>query len=351
MNAKNGQAISRKQPFVSLIMPVRNEVDFIETSLKSILGQSYPNDRFEVIIADGNSSDGTMDVVRRFQESNEVSVIVINNPGLIAPTGLNCALENATGDIIIRVDGHCEIDEHYVENCVALLSSNRADGVGGPIETVGQTPLSGAIAAAMSSTFGVGNSAFRTTNDREIYTDTVAFPGYTREIIEKAGAFNEELVRNQDDEYNYRIRGLGGRILLSPTIRSRYFSRSTFKSLWRQYFQYGYWKIRVLQMHPRQMSLRQFVPFIFVVSIILTAIFSIVTSYGKWGLIAVVGGYLLANFSASIMAARTMYMIPFLSLSFAILHVSYGSGFLLGLISFSGKWRKGKADKVFVSQP
>ena len=125
----------------------------------------------------------------------------------------------------------------------------------------------------MSSPFGVGGSAFRTIDDREIYTDTVAFPGYTREIVRRAGKFNEELVRNQDDEYNYRIRELGGRILLSPTIRSRYFSRSTLLSLWRQYFQYGYWKVRVLQLHPRQMRPRQFVPFIFVVSLIVFSLF------------------------------------------------------------------------------
>lgn len=340
-----------KRPFVSMIMPVRNEADYIEKSLNSVLSQNYPNDRLEIIIADGNSSDGTREVIQRLQMSQKVPIFVVNNPKLIAPTGLNCALEKARGDIIIRVDGHCEVDPDYVENCVALLQSGNAEGVGGPIETIGGTLRANAIAKAMSSTFGVGSSAFRTIDDREMYTDTVAFPGYTREIIEKAGPFNEELVRNQDDEYNYRIRKLGGRILLSPRIRSRYFSRSTFKSLWRQYFQYGYWKVRVLQMHPRQMSLRQFIPFVFVVSLILMTMLSFATAFGKWGLAAVIGGYLFANLTASVITSGTkLYSIPLLSVSFAILHLSYGCGFLAGLISFRKKWRKQNINNLSVSE-
>ena len=138
---------------------------------------------------------------------------MVDNPKLIAPSGLNCALGRASGDIIVRIDGHCEIEPDYIENCVTILLSGKADGVGGPIETIGETFRSRAIALAMSCTFGVGGSAFRTINDREMYTDTVAFPAYSRAIVEKAGLFNEELIRNQDDEYNYRIRELGGRIL------------------------------------------------------------------------------------------------------------------------------------------
>ena len=203
---------------------------------------------------------------------------------------------------------------------------------------------------AMSSKFGVGGSAFRTINDREMFTDTVAFPGYTRKILEQAGPFNEELVRNQDDEYNFRIRKLGGRILLSPRIRSRYYSRSTFGSLWRQYFQYGYWKVRVLQMHPKQMSLRQFVPFVFVSSIILLSLLSPFFFAFRLMLAAVIGMYLLANLAASfIVAGSRIRAIPFLSLSFVILHVAYGLGSLIGLVVFRDRWGK-RAEQAIVAE-
>jgi len=330
----------KQQPFVSIIMPVHNEASFIHRSLGSLLAQTYPSEKMEIIIADGMSTDNTRALIEQIKADSEVPVIIVDNPKRIAPTGLNCALKKAGGEIVIRVDGHCEIEPDYVENCVAHLQANKAEGVGGPIQTIGETFQAKAIALAMSSKFGVGGSAFRTVDDREMYVDTVAFPGYTREILEKAGAFNEELVRNQDDEYNFRIRKLGGRILLSPDIRSRYYSRSSFKSLWRQYFQYGYWKVRVLQMHPRQMSSRQFVPFLFVLSLICLLLLSTFSVFGRWGLIFILGSYLLANLIASLLISiktRLSYF-PLLSLSFVILHISYGLGFLIGLISFIKYW-------------
>ncbi len=342
---KSDKKIAR--PFVSVIMPVRNEAAFIERSLTAVLRQTYPNDLLEVVVADGMSTDATREIIERLSGDTEVPIFVVDNPKLIAPTGLNCAFEKARGEIIVRVDGHCEIEPEYVESCVSLLASGRADGVGGPIETIGESVRARAIALAMSSSFGVGGSAFRTIDDREMYTDTVAFPGYTRAIIEKAGPFNEELVRNQDDEYNFRIRKLGGRILLSPKIRSRYYSRATFKRLWRQYYQYGYWKVRVMQLHPRQMSARQFVPAIFVGSLLFSALLATFSTFGRAALLSVVGSYLLANFVAAAFTAKTRFrLIPLLSLSFAILHLSYGLGFLAGLVAHWRRWSATPAVEV-----
>ncbi|NOT46206.1 MAG: glycosyltransferase family 2 protein [Acidobacteria bacterium] len=327
---------------VSIIMPVRNEALFIGRSLGALLRQTYPGELMEVIVADGMSTDSTRETIKELAGNSEIPIFIVENPKLIAPTGLNRALQKASGDIVIRVDGHCEVDSRFVENCVVLLQSGAADGVGGPIETVGDSRRANAIALAMSSTFGVGGSAFRTIDDREIYTDTVAFPGYTREILVRAGAFNEELVRNQDDEYNYRIRKLGGRILLSPSIRSRYYSRSSFKSLLRQYFEYGYWKVRILQLHPGQMSFRQFVPFIFVVTLILLSLLATFSVTGRWGLLLLAGSYLLTNFAAALYTARSkVSTVPLLSLSYLILHISYGFGSLVGLISFRSRWGHG----------
>jgi len=328
-------------PFVSIILPVRNEAAFIERGLASVLRQTYPSDRMEVIVADGMSTDDTREKILDLAAGSQVPVSIVDNVKKIAPTGLNRAIERAVGDVIIRVDGHCEIEPDYVANCVELLQSGRAEGVGGPIDTVGETPRAAAISMAMSSSFGVGGSAFRTVNDREMFTDTVAFPGYTRKIVDQAGPFNEELVRNQDDEYNFRIRKLGGRILLSPMIRSRYYSRSTFASLWKQYFQYGYWKVRVLQMHPKQMSLRQFVPFTFVSTIILLALTALFSSIGRVTLTGAIGTYLAANLIASVLVAGSrVWAIPYLMLSFSILHTAYGSGSLFGLVAFRDRWRE-----------
>ncbi|MGB7201871.1 MAG: glycosyltransferase family 2 protein [Pyrinomonadaceae bacterium] len=337
--------MSRKQndketgrPFVSVIMPVRNEAAFIRRSLTAVLQQNYPQELLEIVVADGMSADATRDIIEDLARGSEIPIFVVDNPKLIAAAGLNRALEKAGGEIIVRVDGHCEIEPDYVENCVLLLTSGKADGVGGPIETIGESARARAIALAMSSSFGVGGSAFRTIDDREMYTDTVAFPGYTRAIIEKAGPFNEELIRNQDDEYNFRIRKLGGRILLSPRIRSRYYSRATFKRLWRQYYEYGYWKIRVMQLHPRQMSARQFIPAIFVFSLILSAILALFSTLGRAAFVLVIAAYLIANLSAAVVTARAkLKLIPSLSLSFAILHFSYGWGFIVGLIAFRNR--------------
>ena len=325
---------------VSLIMPVYNEESFIERSLGSVFRQTYPHHLLEVIVADGMSTDRTREIIGALIGKTDLDVQIVDNPKKIAPTALNVAIAQAKGEIIIRVDGHCEIEPDYVTNCVKYLEAGEAEGVGGPIETIGNDLRADAIAVAMSSKFGVGGSAFRTIDDRELYVDTVAFPGYTREIIEKAGPFNEELVRNQDDEYNYRIRKLGGRILLAPDIRSRYYSRSNFKSLWKQYFQYGFWKVRVLQLHPRQMSLRQFVPFLFVTSILALVVASVLFPLAGWLLLLELILYALANVLATFFSGRDLPFraLPLLSFSYLILHVSYGLGFCVGLVRFAGKW-------------
>ena len=335
-------------PFVSVIMPVRNEAEFIECGLRAIFAQTYPSDLLEIIIADGESTDETDSIIKKLKAETKIPMTIVNNPKRIAPTGLNLAVSNAKGEIIVRVDGHCEIEPEYVANCVKYLQSGKAEGVGGPIETVGETSSAQAIAIAMSSKFGVGGSAFRTVDDREMYVDTVAFPGYKKETLEKVGAFNEELVRNQDDEYNYRLRKAGGRILLAPDIRSRYYSRSTFKSLWRQYFQYGYWKVRVMQMHPKQMSLRQFIPFGFVSAIIIFGILGIFFGTARWILFVILGLYILSNLAATINAVQRTKItsLPYIFVSFAILHISYGLGFILGLFAFRTRWQENKSKTV-----
>lgn len=328
------------QPFVTVIMPVRDEAAFIARSLGAVVAQDYPPERVEIIVADGMSTDGTREIVRSLQERH-ARLRLVDNTGRIAPTGLNAALRVARGEIIVRVDGHCEIAPDYVRRCVECLEREKVEGVGGPIETVGQTGTARAIAAAMSSSFGVGGSAFRTVNDRRMLVDSVAFPAYTRCAVERAGMFDEELVRNQDDEYNYRLRSLGGRLLLAPEIRSRYYSRGTLSSLRRQYFQYGYWKVRVMQKHPRQMSARQFAPPLFAAALLMLGALSPFYAAARLALAAVACAYLAANLCASFLTARKngWRLLPLLPATFATLHLAYGCGFLAGLIKFRNRWR------------
>lgn len=334
---------------VTLILPIRNESAYIERCLNAILAQDYPADRMEILIADGMSTDDTRDNIRAILASAPLppsSVHILDNPGGIVPTGMNIALCQARSDIIIRVDGHCVIAPDYVSNCVKHLQNDGVDGVGGSMESIGETSIAKGIAIGMSSPFGVGNSAFRTVSGRDMLADTVPFPAYTRTIIERAGLYDEELVRNQDDEYNYRIRELGGRILLAEDVRSTYFSRASLKGLWRQYFQYGYWKVRVLQKHPRQMSPRQYVPPLFVLALVISALLALLSALG---LLSSVYGrlssiiplfYLSANLLASFYTASKhgwKYAF-FLPLVFAILHLSYGLGFVTGLLKFWNRW-------------
>lgn len=325
---------------VTVVMPVHNEEGFIRDSLQAVLEQDYPGDLIEIIVSDGMSTDRTRVIVAEMQASH-ANIRLVDNPGKIAPTGLNIAIQQASGEVIVRVDGHCEIRPDYIRHCVEYLRKEDVVGVGGPLETIGETVVAQAIALAMSSPFGVGGSAFRTVKDRRTFVDTVAFPAYRRETLATAGRFDEELVRNQDDEYNYRLRAMGGRILMTPDIRSRYYSRSSFRSLWRQYAQYGFWKVRVMQKHPRQMSLRQFVPPIFVATLIMLSAMALFFGVARVLLALTAGVYLLANLAAAIAtsARHGWQYLPYLSLAFAILHFSYGAGFLYGLVKFAKRWK------------
>jgi len=335
---------------VSLILPVRNEALFIQQCLDAILKQDYTGPS-EIIIVDGMSIDDTHIIIQEYQKKF-VNIQLLDNPDKIVPTGMNRALRIAQGDIIIRVDGHCIIAENYVRHCVEHIINKSADGVGGPMETIGETQLSETIAIAMSSQFGVGNSAFRTISGKTMLVDSVPFPAYTRSIIERVGLYDEELVRNQDDEYNYRIRDIGGKILLADNVRSKYYSRGSLSKLWKQYFQYGFYKIRVLQKHPRQMSLRQFIPPLFVAALIFSLILTLLTPGGWIALLFVAGSYLLANLTASLITAsrKGWRHIVVLPLTFAILHLSYGLGFLTGLFHFWNRWND-KTGKVPVWKP
>lgn len=325
-------------PFVSVIMPVRNEADFIAQSLGAVLAQDYPLDSFEVLVADGMSDDGTREIVQSLQGKCSV-VKLIDNLGRIVPTGINRALAEARGEVIVRVDGHTIIAPDYLGQCVAELRRTGADNVGGKMSAVGAGHFGEAVALATSSPFGVGGARFHYSSDEE-WVDTVYMGAWPRTVFERIGLFDEELVRDQDDEFNYRLREHGGRILLSPKIKSSYSVRSRPSMLWRQYYQYGFWKVRVMQKHLRQMRLRQFAPPALVAALLGSVLLSPFSRWSRALLLAVGSAYTLANLGVSLWTALRggkdhLRLLPGV---FAILHLSYGLGFLVGLVKHWNRW-------------
>jgi succinoglycan biosynthesis protein ExoA len=340
-------------PSVTVMLPIRNEEAYIRRSLGSVLAQEYPAGQMEILVVDGMSTDGTREIVQTLKDGQgRFPVILVDNPKQIPTAALNLGLSLATGAIIIRVDGHCEIAPDYVRCCVPHLQKGRADAVGGAMETVGTTLTAQAIAAAMSTPFGVGNSEFRISSGKEMYTDSVPFPAYRRDTLLDLGGYDEEMLCNEDDELNYRLLKKGGRILMAADIKSRYYSRSSFRSLWKQYFRYGLWKVRVLQKHPRQMRITQFVPFLFVSLLLVSAVLALIPALRPWSILVPLA-YLAADLAASMWtAARAGWKyLPLFPLIYATLHLSYGLGFLLGLIKFADRWRDTHGDLPFSVSP
>ncbi len=349
--AENGPPSSL--PLVSVLLPVRDEAPFIERTLEAILAQDYPADRIEILVADGRSSDGTRRLIEKLCEQHR-RLRLIDNPGKIAATGLNLAIMASKGDVIARVDGHTIIAADYVRWCVAELERTGADNVGGRMRTCAMTAFGEAVALATSSRFGLGGARFHFLKS-EAWVDTVYLGAWPREVFGRVGLFDECMVRNQDDEHNYRLRARDGRILLSPRIRSRYYGRSTALSLSKQYFKYGYWKVRVLQKHPAMMKLRQFVPPLFVLTLGAAAVGSPFLPAARAILLLAGGSYTLANLAASVRIAtgHGWRHLPRLPLVFATLHLFYGSGFLAGLIRFADSWgdRRGRVPELVDRDP
>jgi glycosyltransferase involved in cell wall biosynthesis len=326
---------------VSVIMPVRNEGKAIRRSLQAVLAQDYPSEKLEVLVADGMSNDGTRDILQAIA-AQDARVRIVDNPARIMASGFNKALGQARGEFIVMMGGHTEIAPNYVSTCVSALQQGLAECAGGSTETQAESDWAEAIALALSSRFGVGPVAFRVGCAERKYVDTVAFGAYSRRIIDQIGVLDEELVRNQDDEFNYRLRKEGGRILLLPGIPARYTSRATLRSLWNQYFQYGYWKVRVLQKHPRQMQPRQFAPALFVSALALSLLAWCLAPGAKWLVVMLGGLYLSTSLAASLAVAsrsRKWRLLALLPAVFATLHFAYGFGFLAGLAHFWKRWQ------------
>ena len=316
-------------------MPVRNEAGWIERSLGAVLGQDYPADRFEVLVADGGSNDSSAEILAGFA-SRDPRVRLIANPDRIVATGLNRAIRSARGSVIARVDAHTVLANDYLRCGIDALERTGADNVGGPMVTSGGGAVGEAVSLAMGSRLGIGATFHFAENEHE--SDTTYMGMWPRAVLERVGLFDEELVRNQDDELNYRIRASGGRIIVSPLLRSRYQNRQSWAALVKQFFEYGLWKVRLLQKHPGQMNVRHFIPPAF--DLLLMIAFVAAPFYAASGRLAVAAftGYLLVMAGVSLAQGSGVAGRARLLAAFVAIHHSWALGFLVGLLRFSGRW-------------
>jgi succinoglycan biosynthesis protein ExoA len=319
---------------VSVVIPCRNEKDHIESCLRLILAQVPPPGGIEVIVADGLSDDGTRDILKRLA-AGDPRLRIIDNPGRIVSTGLNAAIRAAQGRIIIRMDVHTEYAPDYIRQCLAVLQETGADNVGGPWVAKAEGFVGRAIATAFQSPFSMGGAHGHNAS-YEGTLDTVYLGCWRREIFDRIGPFDEELVRNQDDEFNLRLKRAGGKIWQSPRIRSWYRPRESLRGLCRQYRQYGYWKVRVIQKHRIPTSVRHLIPGAFVLLLTVLPLISLAWQPAGWGWLGLLGMYSICSIStSSLIAARTEWkLLPILPLVFACYHLAYGYGFLRGFWDF-----------------
>ena len=332
---KNGEKAGNNKTKVSIIIPCRNEEKYISRCLDSLIGNSYPKDLMEVFIIDGMSNDHTRKIVKRFIEKHSF-VKLIDNYKKIVPVSLNIGIKKAKGELIIRIDVHSTYPSDYIEKLVLWNRKTEADNVGGICITKpgANTVIGQVISYVLFHPFGVGNSYFRIGSKEPKYVDTVPFGCYRKEIFKKVGLFNEKLVRNQDLEFNLRLRKCGGRILLVPEILSYYYARSSLRALAKNNFSNGYWVIYSTKFAKMPFSARHLIPFFFVFLICGSLILSFAFRIFFYLFVLIFSAYSIVNifFSFEISFEKGIkYFIPAI-LSFATLHFSYGFGSMKGLV-------------------
>ncbi len=321
-------------PSVSVVVPTRNEADFIERSLGALVSQQYSG-LMEFICVDAMSDDGTREIVARMG-ARDPRIRLVDNPDRITPAGMNRGISAARYELVLRMDAHAVAEPGYIRRSVELMTRVGADNVGGRWTIEGSTYSGRAIAAAMTSRFGVGTARWRS-GTKEAEVDTVPFGCWRRELLLELGGFDESLVRNQDYEFNSRIRARGGKVCYSPRIHSRYFTRKNLKQLGKQYYDYGVWKARVIKRDPRSAKARHLAAPLFVLGLAagLPAALSLPASPVSWAYWGGVALYGAANLAASIERCREhgWDLLPMVPLVFTTLHLSWGAGFWVGLVS------------------
>ncbi len=334
----------RERPFVSAVVPCRNERDHIAACLVSILANDYPPARCEVVVVDGMSDDGTRERILEVAAAHS-RVRLVDNPARVTPAALNLGIAETRGAIVLRMDAHVRYPADYIGLLVEALETTGAENVGGVLRTLpgGPGPMAEAIALGMTHPFGVGNARFRTGVSTPAWVDTVPFGCFRRALFERLGGFDVELVRNQDDEMNGRIIRSGGRILLLPNVVVDYFARPSLHQLARMYYQYGYYKPLVVRKLGGVPTVRQLVPAGFLLAVAGAALLAwLAPTIGRPALALVAGAYLLGVLGAALgtwsRTRRTAALL--LVVVFPVLHWGYGIGYLRGLLP-AMRWRRG----------
>ena len=318
---------------LSVICPIYNEESRIEECILSILAQDYPKEDLEVLFVDGQSSDRTRDIIANYM-LNYSFIKLLDNPKRIAPAALNIGIRASSGDIIMRLDAHAKYPANYFLLLVSKLKESGADNVGGVCRTLPakDTSVCRAIAHAMSSPFGMGNSYFRIGSDHEMWVDTVPFGCFKRDIFDKIGLFDEELVRNQDDEFNGRIIKNGGRILLLPEVVVDYFARDSLTKTAKMFFQYGLFKPLVNHKLQKPTTLRQFIPPLFFAGLIAGGLLSVFSKTILWIFVSVIVLYVLCCFVFGRNRERVWPDVLWMPFTFSAIHLSYGCGYWVGIL-------------------
>jgi cellulose synthase/poly-beta-1,6-N-acetylglucosamine synthase-like glycosyltransferase len=314
------------KPFISIVVPLRNEERYVERLARSLLDQDYPHDRYEIIVADGGSTDGTLAILARLDTEGRVRVL--QNPGRTAPAALNVAIGAARGDIVTRVDGHSYVAGDYLSRIVAVMEETGASVVGGPVRMDADTPFRRALVEALYAPIAVGSVPYRTLTSRAEVA-SIQTGSFRREVLDRVGPFDEALAVVEDLDMNTRIRKAGYSLLLDPSIRFWYLPRTSLAALWRQIYTVGLVKARILRKHPDIFRWKYVLPSLFVIGLG-GALLTLVTPLRAFGLAALAAYVLVvAAFALSRVprlgagALRLLAILP-------TLHVGYGLGFLSG---------------------
>ncbi|MGH7608092.1 MAG: glycosyltransferase family 2 protein [Gemmatimonadales bacterium] len=324
-------------PFVSIVVPCRNEVGYIRPMLDSLLANAYPRDRLEVVIVDGMSDDGTRAVLAEYA-SRYSMIQVLDNPKRTTPHALNLGIARARGGIIMRMDAHATYPSNYVADLVAGMERTGADTVGAAWRTQpgNGTIIARAIAAALAHPFGIGNARYRLGTDRLRDVDTLQCACYRRAVFERLGLFDEDLLRSQDSEFTFRLLRAGGRAVLVPGVVVNYYTRESLRKLWRMFFQYGYFKPLVALKVGAVMTARQVVPTLFITSVGLATLLAPVSGAARVLLALLLGAYLTADLlAAAIVARRRGAFVGLASLLvFPVIHLAFGIAYWRGTVDF-----------------
>ena len=302
-------------------MAVRNEQAHLREAVGAALSQDYPGS-LELVLAVAPSQDATAAIAADLAAIDR-RVHVVDNPAGNVSAGLNRAIAASDGEVVVRLDGHAVADPGYVRCAVEVLAETGAANVGGVQQAVGNTPFERAVAAAMTSRFGVGDAKFHYGGEPGP-TDTVYLGVFRREVLERLGGFDETLVRNQDYELNWRIRRDGGTVFFHPDLRVRYTPRGSLRALARQYYEYGRWKREVLRRHPESLRWRQVAPPLLLVTLLGAGV---AVQHDRRAAV-IPAGYVAAITAASLCNDRSAAVRIRLLVVYAAMHLSWAAGFL-----------------------